>query len=142
MSEQQVLEFELNDEQYCTGIEHVSEIVRRSEDDMTSVPNAPPHVEGMMDLRGETTTIIEPRKVLSLEMQDTNHDKIIVFDSDTNDDENFGWAVRDVTRVSTIETDNVEEVEENAVRGIINQDDGFLVWTSPDLINSTVRRKM
>lgn len=142
MSERQVLEFELNDEQYCTGIKHVSEIVGRSEDNMTSVPNAPPHVEGMMDLRGETTTIIDPRKVLSLEMDRADHNKVIVFESDARDDGNFGWAVRDVTRVSKIETDNVEEVEERTVKGIINQDDGFLVWTSPDLINSTVRGKM
>jgi len=136
MTEQQVLEFTLNDEQYCTGIKHVSEIVRRSEEDMTSVPNAPPHVEGVMDLRGETTRIIEPREVLSLETDKGDHDKVIVFESNGTDSESVGWTVHDVTRVSTIDSTNVEEIDDELIKGIINRNEKFLIWTSPEMIHT------
>lgn len=133
MTEQQILEFTLNGDQYCTDIEHVSEIVRRSGDDIRTLPDASPHVEGVMDLRGETTKIIDPRKVLSLDATAHNdRDKIIVFEGVDSDAESIGWAVNDVTRVSTIDTENVEETDEETIKGILNRDEGFLVWTSPE----------
>lgn len=135
MAAKQVLEFTLNDDQYCIGIEYVTEIVRRSEDEVRSMPNAPPHVEGVMDLRGETTTIIDVGEVLSLDKTDGNdRDKVIVFNDGETADENIGWAVDDVIRVSTIETENVEDVDEKMMKGIINRDEGFLIWTAPEEI--------
>ncbi|MFB6232760.1 MAG: chemotaxis protein CheW, partial [Haloarculaceae archaeon] len=102
MTNQQVLEFTLNHETYCTNIEYVSEIVSRSDGDVTSVPNAPPHVEGVMDLRGDMTKIIDPRTVLSLDLSaDVDTEKVIVFSDAGDDGENVGWAVTDVTEVST-----------------------------------------
>lgn len=138
MAEKQVLEFTLNDEQYCTDIGYVSEIVRRSEDDVTSVPNASRHMEGVMDLRGDTTKIIDPRTVLSLGKSDEyDHDTIIVFEDDGPADDDIGWAVNDVTRVTSIDTENVEQTEDERIDGIVNRDDGFVVWTSPDTITAT-----
>jgi purine-binding chemotaxis protein CheW len=102
MSERQVLEFRLNDEQYCTDIDGVSEIVRRDSDDITPVPDAPSHVEGVIDLRGEMTEVVDPRKRLSLDVSaDAGSDKILVFSDAGDDDESVGWLVADVTRVST-----------------------------------------
>lgn len=140
MADQQVLEFTLNDETYCTDIEHVSEIVRRSGGDLTSVPNAPRHVEGVMDLRGEMTKIIDPREVLSLdEDADLENDKVIVFADAGDGDDSVGWAVADVTQVSTIDTENVKDVDEAAVKGIVNRDDGFLIWTEPETISTVAQ---
>lgn len=140
MTEQQVLKFRLNHETYCVNIESVIEIVRRSEYAVTSVPNEPPHVEGVMDLRGETTKIIDPRTVLSLDVSaDVDTDKVIVFSDAGSDAESVGWGVTDVTEVSTIDTADVEEVDEDTVKGIINRDDGFLIWTGPEKIRSAAQ---
>lgn len=134
MTEQQVLEFRLNDEQYCTDVEHISEIIRRSSDHITPIPDAPPHVEGIMNLRGETTTIVDPRKQLSLDVSATvKSDNILVFSESSDDSENVGWMVTDVTRVSTIDTEDAERADQNMIKGIVNRDDGFLMWTEPDL---------
>lgn len=137
MTEQQVLEFTLNGDQYCIDIKHVSEIVRRSGDSIRSLPDAPQHVEGVMDLRGEMTKIVDPRQVLSLDVTgEGDRDKVIVFADQSADNESIGWAVNDVTRVSTIETEDVEETDEETIKGILNRDEGFLVWTSPETITA------
>lgn len=60
MTSHQVLEFTLGEEQYCIDIEYVTEVVSRSKKDVTSIPDSPPHVEGAIDLRGETTRVIDP----------------------------------------------------------------------------------
>ena len=51
----QVLTFGIGEQAYCIELEYVTEIIDGG--DMTSVPNTPDHVEGVMDLRGQTTTI-------------------------------------------------------------------------------------
>lgn len=135
MSDQQVLEFRLNDEQYCTDIEHISEIVRRSSDSIRSLPDAPPHVEGIMNLRGETTKIVDPRKRLSLDVSATvDSDNILVLSEVGDDGESVGWMVADVTRVSTIDTEDAEQADQDTIKSIINRDDGFLMWTEPELL--------
>ena len=60
----QVLEFALGDETYCVSIDYVTEIVDVGE--LTTVPNAPRHVEGVMDLRGRTTSIVDPKTVFDI----------------------------------------------------------------------------
>ena len=52
----QVLTFTLGEAEYCVPIEYVAEI--GGGDTVRSVPNTDPHVEGVTDLRGETTTIV------------------------------------------------------------------------------------
>jgi purine-binding chemotaxis protein CheW len=135
MSNQQVLEFKLNEEEYCTDIEHISEIVRRSSDDIRSIPDAPPQVEGIMNLRGETTKIVDPRKRLSLDgAADTDSDTILVLSGGDDDGESVGWMVADVTRVSTIDTEDAEQADQDMIKSIINRDDGFLMWTEPEIL--------
>jgi purine-binding chemotaxis protein CheW len=135
MSDQQVLEFRLNDEQYCTDIEHISEIVRRSSDSIRSLPDAPPHVEGIMNLRGETTKIVDPRKRLSLDVSATvDGGNILVLSEVGDDGESVGWMVTDVTRVLSIDTEDAEQADQDTIKGIFNRDDGFLLWTEPELL--------
>lgn len=131
MPARQVLEFTLNGEQYCLDIEYVSEIVRRSADDVRSLPDAPPHVEGVMNLRGETTKIVDVGAVLSLESSD-DRDRVIVFNGESG--ETLGWAVDDVTRVTTVDTADLEDADEPAIEGILNRDEGFLLWADPEEI--------
>ncbi|MEF8826736.1 MAG: chemotaxis protein CheW, partial [Halapricum sp.] len=95
----QVLEFQLGEETYCVSIDYVTEIVDVGE--LTSVPNAPPHVEGVMDLRGRTTSIINPKVVFDI-ADGSEAARIIVFDPEIADDDQgaVGWLVDEVYQVS------------------------------------------
>jgi purine-binding chemotaxis protein CheW len=138
----EVLEFRLGSETYCVDIEYVAEIVER--DEMTAVPNTADHVEGLMDLRGEATAIVDP--VSLLETGDvspadlvadggTGRDRVVVLDGDTVDtDGATGWLVSDVNEVTAVSEDAVEtEVVDDSevLRGVIKEDDRFVLWVDP-----------
>ena len=127
----QVLEFRLEDRKYCIDIAHVDEIVDKA--DLTPLPNADERVEGVMDLRGMTTTIINPKKVLDIEETDAG-ERVVVLETD--DDRNVGWLIDAVDQVVSIGDATVDEsVENDSVRGILRQDDEFVVWVKPEQIN-------
>jgi purine-binding chemotaxis protein CheW len=129
----QVLEFRLADRNYCIDIAHVDEIVDKEE--LTPLPNSEPRVEGVMDLRGTTTTIINPKQVLDLEATETG-ERVVVLESRGDEDGNVGWLIDAVNQVVSIDTENVDRsVESGSVRGIVRQDDGFVVWIKPEEIN-------
>ncbi|QSG11552.1 Chemotaxis signal transduction protein [Halapricum desulfuricans] len=131
VEELQVLEFGLNGQGYCVEIETIAEIV--DEEPLTAVPDSDPHVVGVMNLRDETTTIVDPKIVFDLE-RDDNERRIVIFDDGT--DEQFGWLVDTVHRVSTFRRSDVEQQDDSrTVRGLVNRDDGFLIWVDPAVIN-------
>lgn len=129
----QVVEFYLNDQAYCVEIARVFELVDLEE--LTSLPDADPHVEGVIDLRGETTTIIDPRVRLGLEAE-TLGDRVIVFDDGAGNQGSTGWVVDEVTEVreldvTAIDRDNAGEF----TKGLIKSDDEFIIWADVDAIN-------
>ncbi|QSG10855.1 Chemotaxis signal transduction protein [Halapricum desulfuricans] len=134
----QVLEFQLGDETYCVSIDYVTEIVDVGE--LTSVPNAPPHVEGVMDLRGHTTSIVNPKVVFDIDGGDPS--RIIVFDPEIADDEQgaVGWLVDEVHQVSQVDPENVDRSptsdDIDSVRGVVKRDGGFVIWVNPDAIRT------
>jgi purine-binding chemotaxis protein CheW len=128
----QVLEFELGGEVYCVDIDYVSEIVDRGS--VTSVPNAPEYVEGVMDLRGRTTSIVDPKTLLNVDADDEAR-RIIIFDTDSfDDDAAVGWLVDAVHQVDRVSMDDVEEppMESAAfVQGIVRGAENLVVWVTP-----------
>ncbi|MFB6122849.1 MAG: chemotaxis protein CheW [Haloferacaceae archaeon] len=131
-----VLEFDLGDERYCLDITYIEQIVERGS--ITRVPNAPDEVEGVIDLRGSITTVIDPKRALDTD-SDREGDLIIVFDADSmEDDWEVGWAVDDVRRVTHVSEADVtpSPVEEPWINGIVRRDeeDGFVIWTAPDRV--------
>lgn len=139
----QVLTFTLGDEDYCLDIEYVAEIVDGGE--MTSIPESEDYVEGVMDLRGRTTTIVNPSRILDSETLKadqlvtdggTSENRIIVLDSETvNADRVTGWLVSDVEEVADVTEDEIESGgigNTDLLRGLIKDDDGFTLWLNPD----------
>lgn len=135
-SDVQVLEFELASETYCVDISYVAEIVDM--DDLTPIPNAPPHIEGVMDLRGRTTSIVNPKRVLDIEDgRDTR--RIIVFDPDRTEEQGaIGWMVDEVDQVVRVPLEDAEAPpsDDGTVEGIVKRDDEFTIWISPESINA------
>jgi purine-binding chemotaxis protein CheW len=135
--ETQVLEFGLGDETYCLDIDVIDEIVDAGQ--LTRIPNSPPQVEGVMDLRGRTTSIINPKTVFDID-DEGERNRIIVFDPDSIGDQGtIGWIVDEVYQVTDITPDDVDETttanDEN-VHGIVKGDDKFVVWVDPDIVSS------
>jgi len=134
----QVLEFKLDDETYCVSIDYVTEIVDVG--DLTTVPNSPAHVEGVMDLRGRTTSIIDPKVVFEIGSSDDAR-RIIVFDPDIVEDQGAaGWLVDEVHQVVQIDQTDVDESpaqDDEAIHGVIKQEDGdFVIWVDPAVVHS------
>jgi purine-binding chemotaxis protein CheW len=91
-----VVEFQLGGELCAIDIGAVDSIVESKQ--VTRVPRAPDAVEGVMDLRGETTAIVDPREFLSIE-GDHASDNILVLDR-ADDKQKIGLRVAEVTEVS------------------------------------------
>lgn len=128
-----VLEFVLGEERYCLDITYIEQIVERGT--VTRVPNAPDFVEGVIDLRGDITTVIDPMETLAAD-EDDDGDLIVVFDPTRMDDEwSVGWTVDGVRRVSTVSLSEIREspVDEPWINGVVKRDDdgGFVIWTEP-----------
>lgn len=121
----QVLVFLLGEEQYAVDLFDVREVVGYTP--VTQVPNAASCMKGIIDLRGEITTIIDVRERLHIEGkadQPMENCRIIVLDEKTTKAKT-GILVDDVLSVSTFEQSQVDsasdfvEREDSAVTGII-----------------------
>ncbi|MFW6436223.1 MAG: chemotaxis protein CheW [Halococcoides sp.] len=133
----QVLEFGLGDERYCVSIDYVTEIVDVGE--VTAVPNAPRYVEGVMDLRGRTTAIVDPTILLGVD-GDTDPQRIVVFDpASVGNDRSIGWLVEEVYQVLDVEADDIEASpawdDSGELSGVVKREEGFLIWVDPQAIH-------
>ena len=130
----QVLEFKLGDGTYCVDIDSIAELIDAGE--LTPIPNSEPHVEGVMDLRGRTTTIINPNAVFN-NGEDGQQNRIVVLDPEyTDSDSTLGWIVDEVYQVRNVTPEMVDEsttAGDEHVLGIVKADDGFIVWVSPGI---------
>jgi len=127
--ETDVLEFSLGDGRYCIDIAHVDEIVDANED-VTPIPNAEAHVVGVVDLRGETTTVVDPRVKLG-EAGDTDGSRIVVL----SHHDATGLLVDDVHEVEGVGEGVLDDsAASGTTRGVVRRDDRFVVWVAPDAL--------
>jgi purine-binding chemotaxis protein CheW len=132
-----VLEFALGEERYCVAIGTVSEIVRP--DDVTALPDTPAHVAGVMDLRGTTTTVVNPKLVLDTESLGGCR-QVIIFDDDAG--VQTGWLVDRVRRVTELgDADLDTAVDSEYVIGLVSDDEEFTIWVDPARVNGSVSNR-
>jgi len=134
----QVLEFELGPSTYCVDIEYVTEIVDVG--DVTDVPNAPRHVQGVMDIRGRTTAIVDPTVVFGVDGADTEH-RIVVFDPNVVESgAAAGWLVDEVDQAVSIDEGDVDPSpadDDPAIHGVLKCEDGFVIWVDRVAVHAT-----
>jgi len=124
-----VLEFSLGEDRYCIDIAHVDEIVDATED-VTPIPNADANVVGVVDLRGETTTVVDPRVRLGVEGT-PDGSRIVVL----SEHESTGLLVDDVHEVESVDPEDVDDsAASETTRGVVRRDDRFVVWVDPDAL--------
>ncbi len=127
----QVAIFKLGDERYGVETSQVKEIIRVEE--ITSIPNAPDYVEGVINLRGQITTIINLRRRFGMEPKPIDNDtRIIVFEHKGS---TIGMMVDTVTEVRYLAKEDIKELpnivtnrsESKFLTGVGKLPDGLLI---------------
>ncbi|WP_226481775.1 chemotaxis protein CheW [Natrinema amylolyticum] len=74
--------------------------------ELTRVPRSPPAIEGLMDLRGEITAVIDPRVHFPVSESRTGRERLLVLDR-ASDQQSVAIRVDDVIGVETIPESDV-----------------------------------
>lgn len=138
--EVQVVEFIIGEDKFAVNLFDVREIVEASK--ITPLPHAPSHIRGIIDLRGEITTIIDLRQLLWIA---TPKDasvadlRFIVMD-DTVSSQKTGIVVDEVTSVLTVPVTDIDQAtnggaeEGGHILGIIKKEIGERGESKKELI--------
>lgn len=111
MAEVQVVAFKIGNEEFCLEISKVREIKEMMP--ITRVPNAPDYVEGVINLRGQITTVVNLKKKLGYyEDEDISNKKIIIAEVKG---EIIGIIVDSVSDVVTLTEDQIEPTPKTLV---------------------------
>ncbi|MEN6395406.1 MAG: chemotaxis protein CheW [Methanoregula sp.] len=123
----QVVIFALGEEQFAIDLFDVKEVVEYTT--ITKLPNVPAYIRGIIDLRGEITTIVDLKHRLNIpagKASTLETSRIIVLDENITRSK-IGILVDDVTSVSTFEGGQVDYTsasvsqEDTAIIGIIKK---------------------
>lgn len=131
----QLVTFTISEEEFAIDILKVQEIIRVME--ITKVPNSPPFVDGVINLRGKVIPVIDLRRRFGMESRP--HDsqtRIIVIDLHSMI---VGFVVDGVSEVLRIQSNTVEPppavvagVESEYIKGVGKLDDRLLILLDLD----------
>jgi purine-binding chemotaxis protein CheW len=131
----QLVTFEISDEEFGIDILRVQEIIRIMP--ITKVPNSPPAVEGVINLRGKVIPVIDLRTRFGMEPREhDSHTRIIVIEMHGMI---IGFVVDGVSEVLRIQSSTVEPppavvagVESEYIKGVGKLDDRLLILLDLD----------
>lgn len=115
----QIVIFKLNDEQFAVETAKVQSINDIME--ITKVPNAPNHIKGLINLRGNIISLLDINLLLDVEKIEGDSNNIIILEMQ---DEQIGITVDQVDEVVDIGEDIIEKGEDvrkkGYIKGVIN----------------------
>lgn len=115
----QAVIFNLNDEQFAVETSKVQSINDMMQ--ITKVPNAPRHIRGLINLRGNIISLLDINLLLDEEPKHGNQDNIIILEMQ---EELVGISVDQVDEVLDLEEKSIEKVEDDKrkqyIKGVIN----------------------
>lgn len=126
----QLVTFGIGEEEFGIDILKVQEIIRTMA--ITKVPNSPPYVEGVINLRGKVIPVIDLRGRFNMEFRShDNHTRIIVIELHGMI---IGFVVDEVSEVLRIQSNTVESpppvvagIESEYIKGVGKLDDRLLI---------------
>ncbi len=127
----QLVSFRLGNEEHGIDVLKVREIIRMS--NITRVPNTPPYVEGVINLRGKVIPIISLRNKFCLpDAESDSRTRIIVMDMAN---ELMGFIVDSVAEVVRIAVHEIQPpppiitsgIDQECISGVINHAERLLV---------------
>lgn len=113
--------FKIRNEFYAVDVNNVNTIIQPQE--ITAVPGAPIHYNGIINLRGEIIPIMSFRSRLNIGVDTTTKDSRIII-LNLEDDNLLGITVDEVTEVLNISSSEIEQPspfineEQSIVKGI------------------------
>lgn len=120
-NELEIVEFEVNDNKYGINVMKVKEIIQPMP--ITFIPHAHPHIEGIIQLRGEVLPVIDMAKVLGMPPSaKQSTDKYIVTEFNQ---QKVVFHVQNVTRIHRISWTDIDKPSEmyqggnNQIIGVI-----------------------
>jgi purine-binding chemotaxis protein CheW len=131
----QLVTFAISEEEFGIDILRVQEIIRIMP--ITKVPNSPPAVEGVINLRGKVIPVIDLRKRFGMEPREhDSHTRIIVIEMHAMI---VGFVVDGVSEVLRIQSSTVEPppavvagIESEYIKGVGKLEDRLLILLDLD----------
>lgn len=122
--------FKLDDESYGVPIEYVETIEKLTE--ITRVPNVPPYISGVMNLRGEVIPVVDLRERFLLEKTKfTDDSRIIVL---SVDEMNVGVLTDSCSEVISLDGGQIDKkydlksaFEDDYIEGIGKSDERMII---------------
>lgn len=136
----QVIVFNMGEERYGVDISQVKEIIKPPK--ITRIPNSPDFIEGVTNLRGQITTIINLRKRFGRGAKETdNETRIIVIEYENVV---IGMIVDSVNEVKYLSSKDIDELpdiitsrdESKFLTGVGKLEDGLLTLIDLDKVFS------
>jgi purine-binding chemotaxis protein CheW len=126
----QLVVFKLNNEEYGVEISQVREIIKMTK--ITNIPRAPPFLEGVINLRGQITAVMDLKKRLGLKGRAEGEKARIIIGE--IGDIVMGMIVDSVSEVLRIEVKNIDptpsistEIEAEYIRGVGKVGDRLII---------------
>lgn len=140
---QQVV-FKLNEEQYGIEIMKVYGIERHQE--VLKIPNTPPYIEGVINLRGEVLPIYNLRKKFNLSHRNIDGEtKIIITKAN---DTQIGFIVDSVSEIINLDEADIEEtpqiitgIDRKYIKSIAKVNEKMIILLDVDLVLSEEEHK-
>lgn len=131
----QLVTFGIGEEEFGIDILKVQEIIRTMA--ITKVPNSPPYVEGVINLRGKVIPVIDLRSRFDMEYRNhDSHTRIIVLQIHGMI---VGFVVDEVSEVLRIQSNTVEPpppvvsgIESEYIKGVGKLDNRLLILLDLD----------
>lgn len=134
---QEFLVFSLGKEEYAVDILKVQEI--RSYDNVTQIPNSPPFIKGVTNLRGNIVPIVDLRIKFNLENTTYDTQTVVIVVNVKN--RVIGMVVDSVSDVMTLPLEMMQDspemvtsMDSNFIKGLASVSDRMLVIIDIDLL--------
>lgn len=130
----QILTFKLNDEEYGVDILQVNTI--REWTPITTIPDMPSYIRGVLNIRGDIVPIIDLRERLSLPLVEYTSTTVVILLNINYQDQDMilGIVVDSVSDTYTIKPDNIrakpqvgEHVQVNYLKGLVELDEHLIL---------------
>ncbi|WP_456474468.1 chemotaxis protein CheW [Candidatus Pyrohabitans sp.] len=119
--------FKLDDGEYAVDVSQVREIIELRR--ITKLPRAPEFVEGIINLRGQLTTVLDLRRLFNLPEGDTTNARIVVLDQEGP----AGIIVDAVTEVLSLTKEEIDKpdrvfgIDASFIVGVGKRDDRLII---------------
>lgn len=131
----QVVVFKLSNEQFAVETAKVQSINDMME--ITKVPNAPAHIKGLINLRGNIISLLDINLLLEVSGENKEQSNIIILNIE---EEMVGITVDQVDEVLEVEESLLEKVEDDRkrayIKGVINFKDRVVTLIDIDKLLS------